>query len=82
MLIFVMGCVCVCVCVRVCVCFPQFKAHASRYYPLLCEIMQFDLIPEIRAVLRKFFLRIGIVFQIAQLPKAAQGTTKDATQEV
>uniref|UniRef100_A0A8C4RZ39 ARF guanine nucleotide exchange factor 1 n=1 Tax=Erpetoichthys calabaricus TaxID=27687 RepID=A0A8C4RZ39_ERPCA len=44
----------------------RFKAHASRYYPLLCDIMQFDLIPELRAVLRKFFLRIGIVFQISQ----------------
>uniref|UniRef100_A0A671YJU2 ARF guanine nucleotide exchange factor 1 n=1 Tax=Sparus aurata TaxID=8175 RepID=A0A671YJU2_SPAAU len=39
----------------------RFKAHASRYYPLLCEIMQFDLIPELRAVLRKFYLRIGPV---------------------
>uniref|UniRef100_A0AAR2KUH2 SEC7 domain-containing protein n=1 Tax=Pygocentrus nattereri TaxID=42514 RepID=A0AAR2KUH2_PYGNA len=44
----------------------RFKAHATRYYPLLCEIMQFDLIPELRAVLRKFFLRIGMVFHIAQ----------------
>ncbi|XP_067107954.1 brefeldin A-inhibited guanine nucleotide-exchange protein 1 isoform X2 [Osmerus mordax] len=47
----------------------RFKAHASRYYPLLCEIMQFDLIPELRAVLRKFYLRIGVVFQIARLPE-------------
>uniref|UniRef100_A0A8D3DR86 ARF guanine nucleotide exchange factor 1 n=1 Tax=Scophthalmus maximus TaxID=52904 RepID=A0A8D3DR86_SCOMX len=47
----------------------RFKAHASRYYPLLCEIMQFDLIPELRAVLRKFYLRIGLVFNIAQQPK-------------
>uniref|UniRef100_A0A1A7YY29 ADP-ribosylation factor guanine nucleotide-exchange factor 1(Brefeldin A-inhibited) n=1 Tax=Iconisemion striatum TaxID=60296 RepID=A0A1A7YY29_9TELE len=47
----------------------RFKAHASRYYPLLCEIMQLDLIPELRAVLRKFYLRIGIVFHIAQLPE-------------
>lgn len=47
----------------------QFKAHASRYYPLLCEIMQFDLIPELRSVLRKFYLRIGLVFNIAQLPE-------------
>uniref|UniRef100_A0A8C9Y1E7 ARF guanine nucleotide exchange factor 1 n=1 Tax=Sander lucioperca TaxID=283035 RepID=A0A8C9Y1E7_SANLU len=46
----------------------RFKAHASRYYPLLCEIMQFDLIPELRAVLRKFYLRIGLVFNISQLP--------------
>ncbi|XP_048352871.1 brefeldin A-inhibited guanine nucleotide-exchange protein 2 isoform X2 [Sphaerodactylus townsendi] len=42
----------------------KFKAHASTYYPYLCEIMQFDLIPELRAVLRKFFLRIGVVFRI------------------
>lgn len=48
----------------------QFKAHASRYYPLLCEIMQFDLIPELRAVLRKFYLRIGLVFHITQLPES------------
>ncbi|KAM4533407.1 brefeldin A-inhibited guanine nucleotide-exchange protein 1 isoform 3-T3 [Odontesthes bonariensis] len=47
----------------------RFKAHASRYYPLLCEIMQLDLIPELRAVLRKFYLRIGLVFHIAQLPE-------------
>uniref|UniRef100_I3K9S2 ARF guanine nucleotide exchange factor 1 n=1 Tax=Oreochromis niloticus TaxID=8128 RepID=I3K9S2_ORENI len=45
----------------------RFKAHASRYYPLLCEIMQFDLIPELRAILRKFYLRIGIVFNIIVL---------------
>ncbi|XP_048832283.1 LOW QUALITY PROTEIN: brefeldin A-inhibited guanine nucleotide-exchange protein 1 [Brienomyrus brachyistius] len=44
----------------------RFRAHASRYYPLLCEIMQFDLIPELRAALRKFYLRIGIVFNISQ----------------
>lgn len=30
--------------------------------------MQFDLIPELRAVLRKFYLRIGLVFHIAQVP--------------
>lgn len=42
----------------------KFKAHASKYYPQLCEIMQFDLIPELRAVLRRFFLRIGVVFKI------------------
>uniref|UniRef100_A0A8C7Q067 SEC7 domain-containing protein n=1 Tax=Oncorhynchus mykiss TaxID=8022 RepID=A0A8C7Q067_ONCMY len=46
----------------------RFKAHASRYFPLLCEIMQFDLIPELRAVLRKFFLRIGNAFDISLLP--------------
>uniref|UniRef100_A0A3P8YFQ9 SEC7 domain-containing protein n=1 Tax=Esox lucius TaxID=8010 RepID=A0A3P8YFQ9_ESOLU len=46
----------------------RFRAHASRYYTLLCDIMQFDLIPELRAVLRRFYLRIGFVFQISQLP--------------
>ncbi|XP_047737905.1 brefeldin A-inhibited guanine nucleotide-exchange protein 1 isoform X3 [Hyalella azteca] len=42
----------------------QFQAHASNYYPFLCEIMCFNLTPELRAVLRRFFLRIGIVFNI------------------
>uniref|UniRef100_UPI00398F7C2F brefeldin A-inhibited guanine nucleotide-exchange protein 2-like n=1 Tax=Pristiophorus japonicus TaxID=55135 RepID=UPI00398F7C2F len=45
----------------------KFKIHASAYYPYLCEIVQFDLIPELRAVLRKFFLRIGFVFQICHV---------------
>uniref|UniRef100_A0A8D3DD37 ADP-ribosylation factor guanine nucleotide-exchange factor 2 (brefeldin A-inhibited) n=1 Tax=Scophthalmus maximus TaxID=52904 RepID=A0A8D3DD37_SCOMX len=48
----------------------KFKPHASCYYPQMCEMMQFDLIPELRAVLRRFFLRIGSVFHIAS-PKAA-----------
>ncbi|XP_053322156.1 brefeldin A-inhibited guanine nucleotide-exchange protein 1 [Spea bombifrons] len=43
----------------------RFKAHASFYYPLLCEIIQFDLIPELRAILRRFFHRIGLVFKIS-----------------
>uniref|UniRef100_A0A673IWQ4 Brefeldin A-inhibited guanine nucleotide-exchange protein 2-like n=1 Tax=Sinocyclocheilus rhinocerous TaxID=307959 RepID=A0A673IWQ4_9TELE len=42
-----------------------FKPHASCYYHHLCEMMQFDLIPELRAALRRFFLRIGSVFHIA-----------------
>ncbi|XP_043945867.1 brefeldin A-inhibited guanine nucleotide-exchange protein 2 [Protopterus annectens] len=50
----------------------RFKAHASRYYPYLCEVMQFDLIPELRAVLRKFFLRIGAVFKITELQEQSQ----------
>lgn len=54
----------------------KFKAHASKYYPYLCEIMQFDLIPELRAVLRKFFLRIGVVYKIwiPEEPSQAAGT--------
>ncbi|XP_070825216.1 brefeldin A-inhibited guanine nucleotide-exchange protein 2 [Chaetodon trifascialis] len=52
----------------------KFKPHASCYYPHLCEMMQFDLIPELRAVLRRFFLRIGSVFRIAA-PEAAHART-------
>ncbi|XP_072306874.1 brefeldin A-inhibited guanine nucleotide-exchange protein 1 isoform X2 [Eucyclogobius newberryi] len=59
----------------------RFKAHASRYYPLLCEIMQFDLIPELRAVLRKFYLRIGLVFHIAQLPEPEPSPDTRPSQE-
>lgn len=60
----------------------QFRAHASAYYPYLCEIMQFDLIPELRAVLRRFFLRIGAVFDIcaAGEPARAAGTTLPSWQ--
>ncbi|XP_061541311.1 brefeldin A-inhibited guanine nucleotide-exchange protein 2 isoform X1 [Phycodurus eques] len=43
----------------------KFKLHASCYFSHMCEMMQFDLIPELRAVLRRFFLRIGAVFHIA-----------------
>ncbi|XP_062920819.1 brefeldin A-inhibited guanine nucleotide-exchange protein 1 isoform X3 [Mobula hypostoma] len=53
----------------------RFKAHASRYYPLLCEIMQFNLIPELRAVLRKFYLRIGLVFKISHPSEQEHGFT-------
>ncbi|RZF39341.1 hypothetical protein LSTR_LSTR000862 [Laodelphax striatellus] len=42
----------------------RFAAHASNYYPLLCELVCFDLKPELRSVLRRFFLRIGAVFTI------------------
>lgn len=42
----------------------QFAAHVCSYYPLLCEITCFDLKAELRAVLRRVFLRIGPVFKI------------------
>ncbi|XP_041273717.1 brefeldin A-inhibited guanine nucleotide-exchange protein 2 isoform X2 [Onychostruthus taczanowskii] len=50
----------------------KFRAHACTYYPYLCEMMQFDLIPELRAVLRKFFLRIGAVFNICPAGEQAR----------
>ncbi|XP_053572906.1 brefeldin A-inhibited guanine nucleotide-exchange protein 2 [Bombina bombina] len=55
----------------------KFKAHASTYYPYLCEIMQFDLIPELRVVLRKFFLRIGVVYKI-WMPKINLQTSESS----
>ncbi|XP_055681945.1 brefeldin A-inhibited guanine nucleotide-exchange protein 1 [Lutzomyia longipalpis] len=42
----------------------RFAAHITHYYPLLCEIMCFDLKPELRSVLRRVFLRIGPVFNV------------------
>ncbi|XP_015595288.1 brefeldin A-inhibited guanine nucleotide-exchange protein 1 isoform X2 [Cephus cinctus] len=47
-------------------CDNRFAVHASSCYPLLCEVMCFDLKPELRSVLRRFFLRIGPVFRITQ----------------
>ncbi|XP_055022268.1 brefeldin A-inhibited guanine nucleotide-exchange protein 2-like [Boleophthalmus pectinirostris] len=46
----------------------KFRPLSSSFYPRLCEMMQFDLIPELRAVLRRFFLRIGSVFHIHAPP--------------
>ncbi|XP_072399618.1 brefeldin A-inhibited guanine nucleotide-exchange protein 1 isoform X2 [Diabrotica undecimpunctata] len=42
----------------------RFAVHISRYYPLLCEIVCFDLKAELRSILRRVFLRIGPVFHI------------------
>ncbi|XP_065355614.1 brefeldin A-inhibited guanine nucleotide-exchange protein 2 [Calliphora vicina] len=42
----------------------RFATHVSNYYALLCELMCFDLKPELRSVLRRVFLRIGPVFNI------------------
>ncbi|XP_059618597.1 brefeldin A-inhibited guanine nucleotide-exchange protein 1 [Phlebotomus argentipes] len=42
----------------------RFAAHITHYYALLCEIMCFDLKPELRSVLRRVFLRIGPVFNV------------------
>ncbi|XP_023713416.1 brefeldin A-inhibited guanine nucleotide-exchange protein 1 isoform X2 [Cryptotermes secundus] len=51
----------------------RFAAHTSNYYPLLCEIMCFDLKPELRSVLRRFFLRIGPVFNITPGSRSGGG---------
>ncbi|KAJ8664573.1 hypothetical protein QAD02_006235 [Eretmocerus hayati] len=44
----------------------RFAVHSAGIYPALCEIMCFDLKPELRSALRRFFLRIGPVFKITQ----------------
>ncbi|XP_075224969.1 ADP ribosylation factor guanine nucleotide exchange factor Sec71 [Lycorma delicatula] len=53
----------------------KFAAHAASYYPLLCELMCFDLKPELRSVLRRFFLRIGPVFNISKPLQQQVSTT-------
>ena len=42
----------------------QFKVHASQYYAQLCDVMLFDLKSELRSILRRFFLRAGVVANI------------------
>lgn len=42
----------------------KFQVHASEYFVYLCEIILVDLKPELRAILRKFFLRAGSSFKI------------------
>ncbi|XP_064486890.1 brefeldin A-inhibited guanine nucleotide-exchange protein 1-like isoform X2 [Ornithodoros turicata] len=43
----------------------RFRAHASVYYPHLCELTCMEVKPAIRAVLRRFFLRVGSAFNIS-----------------
>lgn len=43
----------------------RFAAHISSYYVLMCDLMCFDLKPELRTVLRRVFLRISPVFGIS-----------------
>ncbi|XP_055548277.1 brefeldin A-inhibited guanine nucleotide-exchange protein 1 [Wyeomyia smithii] len=44
----------------------RFAAHISSYYVLMCDLMCFDLKPELRTVLRRVFLRISPVFGISK----------------
>lgn len=42
----------------------KFRVHTRAYYPHLCDLMCFDLKPELRSVLRKYFLRLGTVYSV------------------
>ncbi|KAL5016750.1 hypothetical protein ScPMuIL_006339 [Solemya velum] len=42
----------------------RFRMHAIAYYPSLCEMLVFDLKPEMRSIMKKFFLRVGPAFGI------------------
>ncbi|XP_058817633.1 brefeldin A-inhibited guanine nucleotide-exchange protein 1 [Topomyia yanbarensis] len=49
----------------------RFAAHISSYYVLMCDLMCFDLKPELRTVLRRVFLRISPVFGITSSTSTA-----------
>lgn len=36
----------------------------NNWHQLLCELLSFELKPELRSLLRKIFLRVGQVFHI------------------
>ncbi|EDV23139.1 uncharacterized protein TRIADDRAFT_36208 [Trichoplax adhaerens] len=42
----------------------DFRAHVSHYYEKLCNLMELELKPEIRYLLRRTFLRIGSMFEV------------------
>ncbi|KAG5672238.1 hypothetical protein PVAND_002380 [Polypedilum vanderplanki] len=42
----------------------RFATHSANYYPLFCDMMCYDMKPELRSVLRRLFVRIGPVFGI------------------
>lgn len=55
----------------------RFRAHASVYYPYFCDMMCIELKPEVRAVLRRFFMRVGPAFNVT-----ATTTTTTGGQQV
>ncbi|XP_021954399.1 brefeldin A-inhibited guanine nucleotide-exchange protein 1 isoform X2 [Folsomia candida] len=44
----------------------RFKTHTAHYYPYLCDMICIELKAELKAVLRKYFLRLGPAFGICQ----------------
>jgi brefeldin A-inhibited guanine nucleotide-exchange protein len=42
----------------------RFKIHSMHYYPYLCELICIDLKAELKAVLKKYFSRVGPIFGI------------------
>ncbi|XP_013378695.1 brefeldin A-inhibited guanine nucleotide-exchange protein 1 isoform X2 [Lingula anatina] len=46
----------------------QFRGHASVYYPYICDMLLFELKGELRALVRKFLLRVGSVFAFSTVP--------------
>lgn len=42
------------------VCWFQFRVHASHYYQLMCETMSYDLKHELRSIMKKFFIHVGL----------------------
>ncbi|XP_060556468.1 brefeldin A-inhibited guanine nucleotide-exchange protein 1-like isoform X2 [Ruditapes philippinarum] len=38
----------------------RFRVHASHYYALMCDTMNYDLKYELRSILRKFFIHVGL----------------------
>ena len=43
----------------------QFKHHVGQYYSLLCNLLTLELKYEVRAMLRRVFLRIGHEFSVS-----------------
>ncbi|XP_015926421.1 brefeldin A-inhibited guanine nucleotide-exchange protein 1 isoform X1 [Parasteatoda tepidariorum] len=43
----------------------RFRAHASAYYMPLCEMIFYESKPELRAILRRFYIRCSRAFRIS-----------------
>ncbi|XP_041360036.1 brefeldin A-inhibited guanine nucleotide-exchange protein 1-like isoform X2 [Gigantopelta aegis] len=42
----------------------RFRVHSAMYYPYICEMLMFDMKLEMRSIMKKFLLRIGLTFNI------------------
>jgi len=42
----------------------QFQLHAAAHYAAVCDLISADIKMELRVMLRKFFSRLGLVYEI------------------
>lgn len=60
----------------------QFRVHSSTLYTSLCDMLYNDLKPPLRVILRRVFIRMGVVFEVISRSHQAQTTSPSTTSTI